>query len=195
MALLTLTRSDSELINRSVSGDAKAFRELVNRYSSLVYNYIYRMTQNVELTNDMTQEVFLKAHKHLRTFDANRPFKPWILRVASNTTLSELRRKSGNVVSLDALQEDAPGKEWGGETPESKNPANEAETREMSKMVLQVLDQLEPNYRQALLLRYTEELSYEEISQAMEVPLNTVRTWIKRGRDKLKTLVLQKVIE
>lgn len=186
MTVVSLQRSDSELISQTRSGNEKAFRELVTRYSPIVYNFIYRMTQNTELTQDMTQEVFVKVYKSLHMFDGKRPFKPWVLRIASNATLTELRKKSSLTVSLDALQEETPGKDWAPDARPDNDPSCRYESSEMSERVLDAIGQMDPNYRQALLLRYTEDLSYEEIAQTMNTPLNTVRTWIKRGRERLK---------
>jgi RNA polymerase sigma-70 factor (ECF subfamily) len=192
--LITLSPPDAELITQAVTGDTRAFRQLVERYTPIVYNFVYRMTQNAELSDDMTQEVFVKVFKNLTSFEASRPFKPWLLRIASNTTVSALRKQSGGkseqagsqVVSLDALQEEMPGKEWGGSTRSCEDPAHQAEVRELGHRVERALYGMESNYRQVLLLRYQEDLSYEEIAETLGVPINTVRTWIKRGRDRLK---------
>lgn len=183
--------SDSQLIAETLSGNERAFRDLVNRYSSLVYNFIYRMTGNKETADDMTQDVFVKIYKNLRLFDGNRPFKPWVLRIASNTTVSAMRKKVHPVTSLDALQEAEPWREWASEN--TPDPARQAEVRDSSRRVLQALETLEPHYKQVLLLRYQQDLSYEEIAQATETPLNTVRTWLKRGRDRLQQHVKELV--
>ncbi|MCE3234673.1 MAG: sigW 1 [Vampirovibrio sp.] len=179
----SLQPTDPELVERAVQGDQKAFRQLVNRYLPLVYNYLYRMTQNHEVSEEMAQEAFVKAYKNLKSFDKRRSFKPWILRIASNAAISELRRQS-KVVSLNALEEEG---QWGeaNHQPE-EDTVTRLERKLSSEEVVKVLDRLDPKYRQVLLLRYQNELSYDEIAQAMEIPLNTVRTWLKRGMDKLK---------
>jgi RNA polymerase sigma-70 factor (ECF subfamily) len=178
-----LQPSDTDLVTLSLRGDQKAFRQLVNRYLPLVYNYLYRMTQNHEISEEMAQEAFVKAYKNLKSFDQSRSFKPWLLRIASNAAISELRKQS-KVVSLNALEEEG---YWG---EADHQPTDDIVVRLERKLshdeVLNVLNQMDEKYRQVLLLRYQQELSYEEISQALGIPLNTVRTWIKRGLDKLK---------
>lgn len=178
-----LQPSDAALVEQALRNDQKAFRQLVNRYLPLVYNYLYRMTQNHEVSEEMAQEAFVKAYNHLKSFDQSRSFKPWILRIASNAAISELRKQS-KVVSLNALEEEG---HWG---EADHQPADDIvarlERKLSSEEVLNVLNKMDEKYRQVLLLRYKEELSYEEISQALNIPLNTVRTWIKRGLDKLK---------
>ncbi len=176
-------QTDPELIERSLRGDQKAFGHLVTRYLPLVYNYLYRMTQNHEVSEEMAQEAFVKAYKNIKSFDRNRPFKPWILRIASNAAITELRKQS-KVVSLNALEEEG---YWG----EADHSATEdvvvrLERKLSSEEAMKAMAQLDEKYRHVLLLRYQQELSYEEIAESMKIPLNTVRTWLKRGLEKLQ---------
>ncbi|HEY9745750.1 MAG TPA: RNA polymerase sigma factor [Oculatellaceae cyanobacterium] len=178
--------SESELLAAAAKGDQKAFRVLVNQYLPLVYNYLYRMTQNHELSEEMSQETFVKAYRNLKTFDCRRPFKPWLLRIAANATLSELR-KQRKVVSLNALQEDGGFNEMEHQVSEDMTLRLEQELD--AHQVQQALNRLDEKYRNVLLLRYQQELSYEEIASAMQTPLNTVRTWLKRGLEKFKDTI------
>lgn len=179
-----LQPSDTELVGLALQGNQKAFGQLVNRYLPYVFNYLYRMTQNHEVSEEMAQEAFVKAYKNLKSFDKNRSFKPWILRIASNAAISELRKQS-KVVSLNALEEEG---QWGeADHQPQENIDVQLERKLSSEEVMKVLGHLDEKYQQVLLLRYQQELSYDEISQALNIPLNTVRTWIKRGLEKLKT--------
>lgn len=176
---------EAELIQKAAAGNAKAFRLLVNQYLPIVYSYLYRMTQNHELSEEMAQEAFVKAYQNLKTFDSNRAFKPWILRIASNAMLSELRKQK-NSVSLNAMEEDGQF----GEVEARISASKEAESYALSSEELQqALNKLDAKYRQVLLLRYQQDLSYEEIADTMQTPLNTVRTWLKRGVEKLRLVV------
>jgi len=182
-----LEPKDAELAASALRGDQKAFATLVNRYLPLVYNTLYRMTQNHELSEEMAQEAFVKAYNHLGSFDLERGnFKPWILRIASNAAISELR-KQAKVVSLTDLEESG---SWGeADHQTSEDLVSTLERRLSTEEVMQAMQKLDAKYRQALILRYQQDLSYEEVAQALEVPLNTVRTWIKRGLEKLKAEV------
>lgn len=175
--------SDAELAAGALEGDSKAFRTLVQRHLSMVYNYLYRMTRNHELSEEIAQETFMKAYQHLRNFDRTRRLRPWLLRIASNSAISALRRQ-GREVSLNALEDEG---YWG---EADHQPVDDMLVRLERKWsveeVLKSLDQLNEKYRNVLLLRYQQELSYEEISIALDMPLNTVRTWIRRGLEKLK---------
>jgi RNA polymerase sigma-70 factor (ECF subfamily) len=182
----TTQPGETELIALAAQGNAKAFRVLVNQYLPLVYNYLFRMTQNHELSEEMAQEAFVKAYQNLKTFDRTRAFKPWLLRIATNATLSELRKQK-KVVSLNALEEE-------GGFNEADHQSTEDITIQLERQlthdeVQQAMTQLAPKYRQALLMRYQQEMSYEEIADAMQIPLNTTRTWLKRGLEKLKQAV------
>lgn len=178
--------SDAELVEFSLRGDSRAFRSLMQRYLSTVYNYLYRMTQNHEVSEEMAQEAFVKAYHHLKTFDRNRAFKPWLLRIASNAAISALRKQS-KVVSLNALEEEG---YWGeAEHQTDVDVLVTLERKLSSEEVMKALQRLDDKYRQALLLRYQQDLSYEEVAQALQLPLNTVRTRLKRGLEKLKNEV------
>jgi len=175
--------SDADLVSLSLQGNQKAFGQLVNRYLPLVFNYLYRMTGNHELSEEMAQEAFVKAYRNLKSFDRSRPFRPWILRIASNAAVSELRKQS-KVVSLNALEEEG---NWGEAEHQKEESVEVTLERKMSnEEVLKAMANLDEKYRQVLLLRYQNDLSYEEIADVMNIPLNTVRTWLKRGLDKLK---------
>lgn len=181
-----LQPGDAEWIERAVRGDPKAFSYLVNRYLPLVYNYLYRMTQNHEVSEEMAQEAFVKAYQNLKSFDQARSFKPWILRIASNAAISQIRKQS-RLVSLNALEEEGV---WGeAEHQSAEDVVTQLERKLSTEAVLKAMGNLDDKYRQALLLRYQQELSYEEIAEALSIPLNTVRTWIKRGMDKLRNEV------
>lgn len=177
---------ESELIAQAAQGNAKAFRILVNRYLPLVYNYLYRMTQNHELSEEMVQEAFVKAYQNLKTFDQNRAFKPWLLRIATNATLSEMR-KQRKIVSLNALEDDGAWHEADYQLTE--DASMQLERQWTADEVQQAISQLDVKYRQVLTLRYQQDLSYEEIAEVTQTPLNTVRTWLKRGLEKLKTIL------
>lgn len=182
------TTPDSELIGLSLQGNQRAFRDLVNRYLPLVYNYLYRMTSNHELSEEMAQEAFVKAYHSLKNFDRSRPFKPWLLRIASNAAISALRKQS-KVVSLNALEEEG----YWGEAQHQSQEGTEAvlERKFANEEVMKAMQSLDEKYRQVLLLRYQQDLSYEEISETLKIPLNTVRTWLKRGLEKLKLQVTE----
>lgn len=186
-------QSDSWLIGEclktqnNTQQDNRFFRELVSRYAGLVFNMTYRMTNNRELSEEITQDTFVKTYQHLAKFDTSKTFKPWLLRIASNTTISELRRRSNkqqsSVVSMSALEED------GWQLPDQVSDSQQVvlERQLADSEILALLNTLDEKYRQVLVLRYLKDLSYEEVSESLGIPLNTVRTWIRRGLESLRT--------
>jgi RNA polymerase sigma-70 factor, ECF subfamily len=199
MSLTLLETSDADLIQqiRHHPGKASgAFRQLLKKYQNPVYFYIYRLCREEQSAAELTQEVFFQCYRKLDLFDERRPFKPWLFRIATNITLSALRRQRPTV-SLSALQEEPTWKE-----PVSLIQEDHATTvdqqlhnQETIEAIQQALGRLDPKYRSVLLLRYNEELSYEEMAESLKVPLNTVRTWLKRAREALKKSVQQAGLE
>jgi RNA polymerase sigma-70 factor, ECF subfamily len=194
MSFLAIPTSDQTLIARSLQGNSHAFKELVVRYHALVYNFIAKMVQDRELSEDLTQEVFVKVYQALHTFDSQRAFKPWLLRIGTNTVISHQRKVKvrPQVVSIHALQEVDPHKDWVDDN--TLDPADALELKTLSESAKRAIVGLEPRYRDILHLRYIQELSYAEIAEAKGVSLNTVKTWIRRGKellqDEMKGLIL-----
>lgn len=186
-----IQHSDKALILLARQGKQDAFRQLVTRYQNIIYYVIYGMVAQKETAEELTQETLIKLYNKLSQFDEDRPLKPWLLRIASNTAISYLRKNS-KLVSLDAMGD-------AGQWKESDHPPlyqtkevdeiNRLNTKYKTQEVLETLNTLDPKFREALTLRYVEELSYEEIAQTMDIPINTVRTWIRRGRNKLMDAV------
>ena len=176
---------DAELIQQVLSGkQARSFQVLMQRYLPLVFGYIFKMTQNHELSEELAQEVFVKVYTHLSTFNVDRPFKPWLMRIASNTTVSHLRKNNHQNLSLNEMEEnigfDLPSQQ------SNDNPEHYLEEQYTSELIMAEVDKLPEKYRLPLLLRYQADYKYEEVAEAMDLPINTVRTRLKRGLEKLK---------
>jgi len=180
---------DAELIQQVLNGkQARAFQILMQRYLPLVFSYLYKMTQNHELSEELAQEVFVKVYTHLSTFNVDRSFKPWLMRIASNTAISHLRKNHHQNLSLNEM-EDSIGFDL--PSPQSNdNPENYLEEQYTSELIMSEVDKLPEKYRLPLLLRYQADYKYEEVAEAMDLPINTVRTRLKRGLEKLKERLL-----
>jgi RNA polymerase sigma-70 factor (ECF subfamily) len=165
-----------------------AFGHLVRRYQGLVLSVVFAMVKNDETARDLTQETFLKAFRALSQFDTSRSFKPWLLRIANNSTLDYLRtRQNKEEVSLDLIMEEDPGLE-----PFDNNDPSEIADHNLFIEKLGVALKLLPlRYRQAFVLRYQFDLTYEEIAEVMQESENNVRTLLFRARDRLRKLLLE----
>ncbi len=162
----------------------KAYRTLMNRYVKQIYNYLLKTYRDSTLAEEVTQDTFIKAYTNLKSFDTDRAFKPWLFRIASNTAVSYLRKHS-NVVSLDAIEETTGQILDGLHTPPETDTLPSTFPDVDSTVMTALLDTLKPHYREILILRYIEDLSYDNIASTMDKPLNTIRTWLRRAKDQL----------
>jgi len=187
-----LTREEeSRIVQKVIKGDVNAFETLVLAYEKNVYNIALRMTGNSEDASDMTQETFIKAYNSLQSFRGDSKFSVWLYRIATNVCLDFLRSKSRRpTVSLSV--EDNEGDEVQLDVAdESQSPELLLDRQMTRESVRRGLETLSPEYRQILLLREIQGLSYEEISQALGLEAGTVKSRIFRARKKLCAFLLQ----
>jgi RNA polymerase sigma-70 factor (ECF subfamily) len=187
-----LTREEeSRIVQKVLRGDVNAFEKLVLEYEKNVYNIALRMTGNAEDASDMTQEAFIKAYNSLQSFRGDSKFSVWIYRIATNVCLDFLRSKSRRpTVSLSV--EDNDGEEVQLDVAdESQSPELLLDRQMTRESVRRGLETLSPEYRQILLLREIQGLSYDEISQALGLEVGTVKSRIFRARKKLCAFLLQ----
>jgi RNA polymerase sigma-70 factor (ECF subfamily) len=155
-----------------LDGDHEAFRALVDRYKDNVYRHCFYITRDEDVAEDMTQETFIRAFRHLRRYDAQKgSFKTWLYTIATRVCLEHLRK----VKPLPLEDEDIVV---------SQNAATDqlAKDNEVHDAVLR----LKPQYRTVVALHYWHGYSYEEIAQCMDVPIGSVRGWLYRAKKQLK---------
>lgn len=191
MVLLKEARghSDTGLVEECQKGDASAFDEVVRRYKDRVYNVIFRFLGNHEDALDVSQEVFVRAYRGIRTFKGDAKLYTWLYSIAANLSRNRLRdgaRKGRNRgTSLDALES-----ETSGNTSEAastgETPYSVASNKEMQALLQKCLDELPDHYRMTFILRTFEDLSYEEIAEAMGCPAGTVKSRLNQARKMLR---------
>jgi RNA polymerase sigma-70 factor (ECF subfamily) len=176
------TSPDRDLILRARRGETDAFGELVQRYQAAVFNVCYRMMGERREAEDMAQEAFIRAYARLESYDAERPFGPWMRRVAANLCLNRLE-------SLPAAQPEV-DEERDPDDP-AQRPEAVSEQRDQAEQLRTALSSLPPHYRVVLELRHYQELSYEEIAESLQLPLSDIKSHLFRARkllaEKLKT--------
>jgi len=172
-------------IQQALAGDQEAFACLVKAYQTAVYNLAYRMLGNAAEAEDAAQETFLKAYTRLKTYDSERKFSSWLLSIASHHCIDRLRQRRF-ALSLDEL----PPWRW---LASSSRPEEVVIRSQERDEVHQLLDQLPPHYRAAVVLHYWCDLSYQEIAEAMETTESAVKSTLYRARRMLaqKTLTHQ----
>ena len=174
---------DVLLVRQYLAGDERAFETLFHRYQTPIFNLVTRMVRG-EDAYDLTQEVFLKALRGLRTFRGEAKFSTWLYTIARHTCLNHLRHKAVlPEESLDAQQEENAGRE---PVDDARSVAAICETRELQRVVNDVLATLPPEPRMLLVLRDFEQLSYDEISTITELSIVNVKSKIHRARQAFK---------
>lgn len=186
-----MTREQEAAIVRKVlGGDANAFETLVLEYEKNVYNIALRMTGNSEDAADMTQEAFIKAYNSLQSFRGDSKFSVWLYRIVSNVCLDFLRSRNRRpTVSLSVEDDDGEDAQLD-VADESQSPELLLDRKLTRDSVRRGLDSLPPDYRQILLLREIQGLSYDEIAQALSLEVGTVKSRIFRARKRLCTFLI-----
>ena len=182
---------EAQFIERLQAGEAAAFDRLVGERSGEVYALLYRLTDDAEEARDLTQETFLRAFQHIDRFRGEADLKTWIYRIAINQARNRWRwwrrRRWERHVSLDApegQQEQSVGARLRSTT--SADPEQETLARERERALRAALGTLGRPYREAVILRDVEGLSYEEVAAALEISVGTVKSRISRGRMELR---------
>lgn len=181
---------EAAIVLKVLGGDANAFETLVLEYEKNVYNIALRMTGNSEDAADMTQEAFIKAYNSLQSFRGDSKFSVWLYRIVSNVCLDFLRSKNRRpTVSLSVEDDDGEDAQLD-VADESQSPELLLDRKLTRDSVRRGLDSLPPDYRQILLLREIQGLSYDEIAQALSLEVGTVKSRIFRARKRLCTFLI-----
>ena len=190
--VIRLTPPDLTLVDRCRRNDAASFDEVVVRYKTKFYNYIFRMVCNSDDAEDLTQEVFVRMYTSLDSFRRQSSLHTWLFRIAGNLCIDHFRRgKKGRAVaySLDEpIKDGADGSEGGGhEVPDAKyEPHRLLEQQEMGEQIQQALGQLPEKLRAVLILHDLADLPYEEIAEVVGCPLGTVKSRLFHARLQLR---------
>ena len=176
--------TDEKLVARTLAGDRNAFRTLVERHYRVVLWQCRGVLRRPEDAEDATQEVFLRAYNALGQYSGRGAFGGWLRRLTVNHCLNRAQsaeaRNTSRAVSLDGLPDTFPTLSREGE------PEAEILKFERHSQIAEALEQLPAQQRTALALRLLEGLTYDEIAAEMGVPVNSVRSWIHRGRERLR---------
>jgi RNA polymerase sigma-70 factor (ECF subfamily) len=184
--------SDTELVATAVSGIEGSFEELVRRYQRPISAYVYRMVGNYESALDLTQEIFIKVYSSLRRYRSEFKFSTWIYKIAHNSAVDHLRRNATREQSLmigpEGDQFDLPLESG------SLSPEQESERKERRGEIESVVRALPANYRELIILRHSQDLSYEEIVEVTGLPLGTVKNRLFRAREMMRQQFVDKGI-
>lgn len=177
---------DLILVDRAVTGDQKAFAELMGRYRDAIYFMLLKMVNNKSDAEDLTIEAFGKAFKNLNQYSPSFAFSTWLFKIASNNCIDYLRKKRTNIISLDGginddneMEPTIPVKD------DNLDPEENLIRDQIVTLMRTIVKKLKPRYRVLIEMRYFQELSYEEISTELDLPIGTVKAQLFRARELL----------
>ncbi|MDM5329356.1 RNA polymerase sigma factor SigW [Neobacillus sp. CF12] len=173
-------------IKQVIKGDQDAFAEIVEIYSNSIYQLGYRMLGNRHEAEDVAQEAFIRAYVNIKSFNQDLKFSTWLFRIATNLCIDRIRKKKPDYY-LDAEVSGTDGLTMYSQlSSNAPLPENELESLELQETVQKEILKLPEKYRSVIVLKYIEELSLNEISEILDMPLGTVKTRIHRGREALR---------
>lgn len=175
--------NQENIIARARRGDADAFEQLVETYREPVFRLALRMCGNAADAEEAAQEAFIAAWRGLPNFRGESKFSTWLYQLASHAAIDLLRREKRQIAAEDITEVNAPDN--------APDPQQRVEQSEQRQAVRDAIWQLTPEYRQIVVLRFLQELSYEEIGTALKLPVGTVKSRLNRARSQLKEILSQ----
>lgn len=175
-------------LEQARKGDKVAFGQLVEAYEKPVYNLAYRMLNNSGEAEEAAQEAFIRAFTRLESYNPAHKFSTWLLSITSNYCIDQLRKRRALLLSIDEPLPPHPALHSDG----NKGPEAQMMNNEQQEMVQTLLTELPDDYRQAVVLRYWNELSYEEIAEIMETSVSAIKSRLFRARRQLAEIGISK---
>jgi len=186
--------SDEDLIERFQQGDTNAYELIVKRYKDQLLNFVFRFLANEEEAEDVVQETFLRVYRNRFAYTRVAKFSTWIYTIAGNLARTELRRrKRRRLFSISNMGVEDRDYEISDEV---FNPETHVDSALQEEIIQREISKLTPKFREVIILRDVQELSYEEISKIIRVPIGTVKSRVNRARlrlqNRLKSLLEQR---
>lgn len=191
----TASLSDAQLIDLTCLGNQQPFEILVQRYSPPIYTYVYHLMGDKDVAEDLSQEIFLRAYMMLPKLDIERPFKPWLFRVAHNCCIDELRRRNRRAIPFSYLTLDDDDTEEplvNTIVDPDPLPDEQAMRHDLQYTLREAILALPIKYRSVIALRYGSQLGFAEIGAILKMPEATAKTYFARSKVLLRTLLQDK---
>ena len=176
---------DDGFVIRALKGDESAYKDLMSKYDRPIFFHVRKMIKEKELVEDLVQEVFMKAFKNLPSYSNEFAFSTWLYRIATNHTIDYLRKKKLQTLSINDPYKTRDG-EFEIQLPDETYATDKEVIRKERKQIVQeAIEGLPEKYRAVIQLRHMDELTYDEISDELDLPLGTVKAHIFRARELL----------
>lgn len=183
-------QKDLELVDRAIQGDQSAYASLMDRYRESIYYMMLKMVNNTDDADDLTIEAFGKAFNRLEQYSPNYAFSTWLFKIASNNCIDFIRKKRIKVTSMDTGITTSDGEIlYFDAKSTTRDPEETIMHKQKVLLMRDLVSKLKPRYRLLVEKRYFEELSYEEISVELNLPLGTVKAQLYRARDFLSNMI------
>lgn len=180
---------DLKLVEAAISGDQKAFAELMGKYKDSIYFMLLKMLNNKTDAEDLTIEAFGKAFKNISQYTPNYAFSTWLFKIATNNCIDFMRKTKIMRVSIDQGNDDDDNDMTINLPSDILDPEEKMIKKQREKLLKTVVSKLKPRYRNLIELRYFKELSYEEISTELDLPIGTVKAQLFRAKDLLYNIL------
>jgi len=178
------------VIKATKEKDQQAFAELMSRYKDSIYFMLYKMVKNKDDAEDLTLEAFGKAFNRLSQYTPNYAFSTWLFKIATNNCIDFLRKKRKNILSIDNGIENKDGDKMMIEIKsDGRTPEQETMRDQKIELMRTYVKKLKPRYETLVVMRYFKEMSYEEISSELNLPLGTVKAQLFRAREFLYNIM------
>lgn len=194
--------NDNLLVQNTLNGDTESFRILVEQYKKPLINLAYNLTRNREDAEDIAQEAFMRAYEHLAQFDPKRSFFTWLYTICTNLSINKLKKKDYCLYEDDhpGIENEAAALNTGdlntnvlstssfGQLADGEQKIEEKKNR---KLLDKLMKGISDEYRTAVILRYQQELSYQEIAETLDISMSLAKVRVHRGIEKLRTILLR----
>ena len=177
---------DQSLIDSILNVNKDLFHVITDEFEDAIYFHVLKIVNNKEVAQDLTNDTFVKVYKNLSSFDHKRKFSTWIYRIATNTAIDYLRR-------LKLAPDIAKQSEETNQIADASNPEQDMIWKQNYASLKDAVGLLSEDYRNIINLRYFKELSYEEISQRLNIPIGTVKAQLHRARQKLAKIITNQI--
>lgn len=185
-------KNDYNLVVSAKGGNQKAYAELMQRYKDSIFYMVLKMVNNKDDAMDLTVSTFAKAFENLEKYKPDFAFSTWLFRIATNASIDFIRRRKLNTTSLDSYRSDDNEDRVLEIKSDVLNPEEFSIKKQQTEQLKEIIDKLPIRYRTLIILRYFDELSYEEISIQLDLPLGTVKAQLFRARDLLSNIVTKR---
>ena len=185
--------TDVELIAHAIRGREDGCEELVRRYQRPIIGYVFRMLGDYDASLDVTQEVFLKVYNSLTRYSSEYKFSTWLYRIAHNAAIDHMRR---NPLVSQSLETESPDGTYQLQIESPRpSPEQDREQSEWRTEIDSVIRKLPAAYRELIVLRHRQDLSYDEIAEVTSLPLGTVKNRLFRAREMMRDILIERGFE